>query len=171
MENDDYKKKLIPMQIIALLPPMVGKFFFMTWVLSKKKECNFYNSTTPKLFHMSQEDCDIALQTLIDNGLVTVTSSGEWYKCVVNYDKFKEFDYPFKELFDKDDIKQSTEVTFRNNKVEGIINQLTTSEKEEIVKRLGYELASSTDNDRKQEIMDEMARECFLLSKKDANNC
>ena len=171
MENDDYKKKLIPMQIIALLPPMVGKFFFMTWVLSKKKECNFYNSTTPKLFHMSQEDCDIALQTLIDNGLVTVTSSGEWYKCVVNYDKFKEFDYPFKELFDKDNIKQSTEVTFRNNKVEGIINQLTTSEKEEIVKRLGYELSSSTDNDRKQEIRDEMARECFLLSKKDANNC
>lgn len=171
MENDDYKKKLIPMQIIALLPPMVGKFFFMTWVLSKKKECNFYNSTTPKLFHMSQEDCDIALQTLIDNGLVTVTSSGEWYKCVVNYDKFKEFDYPFKELFDKDNIKQSTEVTFRNNKVEGIINQLTTSEKEEIVKRLGDELASSSDNDRKQEIRDEMARECFLLSKKDANNC
>ena len=171
MENDDYKKKLIPMQIIALLPPMVGKFFFMTWVLSKKKECNFYNSTTPKLFHMSQEDCDIALQTLIDNGLVTVTSSGEWYKCVVNYDKFKEFDYPFKELFDKDNIKQSTEVTFRNNKVEGIINQLTTSEKEEIVKRLGDELASSSDNDKKREIRDEMARECFLLSKKDANNC
>ena len=171
MENDDYKKKLIPMQIIALLPPMVVKFFFMTWVLSKKKECNFYNSTTPKLFHMSQEDCDIALQTLIDNGLVTVTSSGEWYKCVVNYDKFKEFDYPFKELFDKDNIKQSTEVTFRNNKVEGIINQLTASEKEEIVKRLGDELASSSDKDRKKEIRDEMARECFLLSKKDANNC
>ena len=116
---------------------------------------------------MSQEDCDIALQTLIDNGLVTVTSSGEWYKCVVNYDKFKEFDYPFKELFDKDNIKQSTDVTFRNNKVEGIINQLTLSEKEEMVKRLGDELASSTDKDRKKEIRDEMARECFLLSKKD----
>ena len=171
MENDDYKKKLIPMQIIALLPPMVGKFLFMTWVLSKKKECNFYNSTTPKLFHMSQDDCDIALQTLIDNGLVTVTSSGEWYKCVVNYDKFKEFDYPFKELFDKDNIKQSTEVTFRNNKVEGIINKLTLSEKEEMVKILGDELASSTDKNRKKEIMDEMARECFLLSKKDAKKC
>ena len=171
MENDDYKKKLIPMQIIALLPPMVGKFFFMTWVLSKKKECNFYNSTTPKLFHMSQEDCDIALQTLIDNGLVTVTSSGEWYKCVVNYDKFKEFDYPFKDLFEKDSIKPSTDVTFRNNKVEGIINQLTLSEKEEMVKRLGDELAYSTDKDKKKDIRDEMARECFLLSKKDANNC
>ena len=119
---------------------------------------------------MSQEDCDIALQTLIDNGLVTVTSSGEWYKCVVNYDKFKEFDYPFKELFDKDNIKQSTEVTFRNNKVEGIINQLTPSGKEEIVKRLGDELASSSDKDKKRDIRDEMVRECFLLSKA-ANNC
>lgn len=170
MENDDYKKKLIPMQIIALLPPMVGKFFFMTWVLSKKKECNFYNSTTPKLFHMSQEDCDIALQTLIDNGLVTVTSSGEWYKCVVNYDKFKEFDYPFKDLFEKDSIKPSTDVTFRDNKVEGIINQLTPSEKEEIVKRLGDELASSSDKDKKREIRDKIAMECLLQSKA-ANKC
>ena len=40
-----------------------------------------------------------------------------------------------------------------------------------MVKRLGDELASSTDKDRKKEIMDEMARECFLLSKKDANKC
>ena len=74
-------------------------------------------------------------------------------------------------MFDKDDIKQSTEVTFKNNKVEGIINQLTLSEKEEIVKRLGDELASSTDKDRKKDIRDEMARECFLLSKKVANKC
>ena len=81
-------------------------------------------------------------------------------------DKFKEFNYPFKDLFDKDGIKLSTEVTFKNNKVEGIINQLTLSEKEEMVKRLGDELASSSDNDRKKEIRDEMARECFILSKK-----
>ena len=35
-----------------------------------------------------------------------------------------------------------------------------------MVKRLGDELASSSDNDRKKEIRDEMARECFILSKK-----
>ena len=171
MENDDYKKKLIPMQLMALLPPIAVKFFYVTFVLSKNpKGCN-YSPTSHGIYHMSKEDCDLALQTLIDNGIVNAIPNGDWYKLVVNYDKFKEFDYPFKELFDKDNIKQSTEVTFRNNKVEGIINQLTTSEKEEIVKRLGDELASSSDKDKKREIRDEMARECFLLSKKDANNC
>lgn len=167
--EDDFKKKLIPMQMIALLPPTVAKYFFLTWVLSKNKECNFYNSTTPKLYHMSQDDCDIALQTLIDNGFVKVTSSGDWYKCIINYDKFEEFDYRFMELFNKDDIKLSTEVTFKNNKVEDIINQLSHSEKEEIVKRLGNELAYSTDKEEKREVMDEMTRECFLLSKKNTN--
>ena len=171
MENDDYKKKLIPMQLMALLPPIAVKFFYVTFVLSKNpKGCN-YSPTSHGIYHMSQEDCDLALQTLIDNGIVNAIPNGDWYKLVVNYDKFKEFNYPFKDLFGKDGIKLSTEVTFKNNKVEGIINQLTLSEKEEMVKRLGDELASSTDKDRKKDIRDEMARECFLLSKKDANNC
>ena len=119
---------------------------------------------------MSQEDCDLALQTLIDNGIVNVTKSGEWYNCMINYDKFEDFNYPFKDLFEKDSIKPSTDVTFRDNKVEGIINQLTPSEKEEIVKRLGDELASSSDKYKKQEIRDKIAMECLLQSKA-ANKC
>ena len=170
MENDDYKKKLIPMQLMALLPPIAVKFFYVTFVLSKNpKGCN-YSPTSHGIYHMSQEDCDLALQTLIDNGIVNAIPNGDWYKLVVNYDKFKEFNYPFKDLFDKDDIKQSTEVTFKNNKVEGIINQLTPSEKEEIVKRLGDELATSSDKYKKQEIRDKIAMECLLQSKA-ANNC
>ena len=170
MENDDYKKKLIPMQLMALLPPIAVKFFYVTFVLSKNpKGCN-YSPTSHGIYHMSQEDCDLALQTLIDNGIVNVTKSGEWYNCMINYDKFEDFNYPFKDLFEKDSIKPSTDVTFRDNKVEGIINQLTTSEKEEIVKRLGEELASSSDKYKKREIRDKIAMECLLQSKA-ANKC
>ena len=163
MENDYNKKKLIPIQLFALLPSNAAKFLFMTWILS-------INSTAYKLYHMSKEDCDLALQTLIDNGIVNVTKSGEWYNCMINYDKFEEFNYPFKDLFEKDSIKPSTDVTFMDNKVEGIINQLTPSEKEEIVKRLGDELASSSDKYKKQEIRDKIAMECLLQSKA-ANKC
>ena len=169
MENDDYKKKLIPIQLFALLPSNAAKFLFMTWILSINRKC-YYNSTAYKLYHMSQEDCDLALQTLIDNGIVNVTQSGEWYNCMINYDKFEDFNYPFKDLFEKDGIKPSTEVTFKNNKVEDIISQLTLSEKEEIVKRLGDELSSSSDKYKKQEIRDKIAMECLLQSKA-ANNC
>ena len=169
MENDYNKKKLIPIQLFALLPSNAAKFLFMTWILSINRKC-YYNSTAYKLYHMSQEDCDLALQTLIDNGIVNVTKSGEWYNCMINYDKFDDFNYPFKDLFEKDSIKPSTDVTFRDNKVEGIINQLTPSEKEEIVKRLGDELASSSDKYKKQEIRDKIAMECLLQSKA-SNNC
>ena len=169
MENDYNKKKLIPIQLFALLPSNAAKFLFMTWILSINRKC-YYNSTAYKLYHMSQDDCDLALQTLIDNGIVNVTKSGEWYNCMINYDKFEDFNYPFKDLFEKDSIKPSTDVTFRDNKVEGIINQLTPSEKEEIVKILGDELASSSDKYKKQEIRDKIAIECLLQSKA-ANNC
>ena len=141
----------------------------MTWILSINMK-RYYNSTAYKIYHMSKEDCDLALQTLIDNGIVNVTKSGEWYNCMINYDKFEEFNYPFKDLFEKDSIKPSTDVTFMDNKVEGIINQLTPSEKEEIVKRLGDELASSSDKYKKQEIRDKIAMECLLQSKA-ANKC
>lgn len=169
MENDYNKKKLIPIQLFALLPSNAAKFLFMTWILSINRKC-YYNSTAYKLYHMSKEDCDLALQTLIDNGIVNVTKSGEWYNCMINYDKFEDFNYPFKDLFEKDSIKPSTDVTFMDNKVEGIINQLTPSEKEEIVKRLGDELASSSDKYKKQEIRDKIAMECLLQSKA-ANKC
>ena len=169
MENDYNKKKLIPIQLFALLPSNAAKFLFMTWILSINRKC-YYNSTAYKLYHMSQEDCDLALQTLIDNGIVNVTKSGEWYNCMINYDKFDDFNYPFKDLFEKDSIKPSADVTFRDNKVEGIINQLTPSEKEESGKRLGDELASSSDKYKKQEIRDKIEMECLLQSKA-ANKC
>lgn len=91
---------------------------------------------------MSEEDCDIALQTLIDNGIINVIPSGGWYQCLINYDSFKDFTYEITDLFDKEDIKLSTDVTFKTSKVDCVlnaINNLSDSEKEEMIKKLRNE--------------------------------
>ena len=134
---------------------------------------------------MREEDCDIALQTLIDNGFVNVIQSGGWYKCLVNYDSFKDFNYEITDLFDKEDIKLSTEVTFRNITDDSCsIDELTDDQMKEITidqfkkfQERFYSLQNKKEmveddslfdaKERQMEVRDEMPRECFLLSKND----
>lgn len=186
--DGDFKKKLLPMQLIALLPPKAAKFFYMVYVLSKNNKKCFYSQNLLKLCHMSKDDCDIALQTLIDNGIVNVIKNGSSYQCIINYDKFEEFSYPFNDLADKDEIKLSTEVTFRNITYDSChIDELTDDQMKELTydkvnkflerfyslqkKKSNNDIDSLFDSkERHRKVRDEMARECFLLSKKDVGN-
>ena len=181
----DYKKKTIPLPLIVLLPPIAERLLIIINRITKNGKKFFYSSKTPKLFHMNKEECDIALQTLIDNGIVNVVQSGDWYQCLVNYDSFKDFTYEITDLYDKEDIKLSTEVTFRNITDDSCsIDELTDEQMNDITidqfkkfQERFYSLQKKKSNndidslfdakERQRKDKDEMARECFLLSKKD----
>lgn len=187
--DDDYKKKVIPLPLIILLPLIAQKLLITINRMTKKGKKFFYSSKTPELLHMSEEDCDIALQTLIDNGIVYVIQSGGWYQCLINYESFKEFTYEIKDLYNKDDIKLSTDVTFRNITDDSCsIDELTDDQMNEITieqfkkfQERFYSLQKKKSNndidslfdaaeERHRKVREEMARECFLLSKKDVGN-
>ena len=126
-------KMEIQLAVMVLLPPTVSKFLLMIGMLQNKDGKYFYSSKTPELLHMSEDDCDIALQTLIDNGFVDVTKIGnETFEISINYDRFKDFDLTLDELIDKDSIKLSTKLTFRKSKVDRILDELNDSEKDEL---------------------------------------
>ena len=182
----DFKKKVIPLPLIVLLPPIAERLLIIINRITKNGKKFFYSSKTPKLFHMNQEECDISLQTLIDNGIVNVIKSGDWYQCLVNYDSFKYFTYEITDLFDKEDIKLSTEVTFRNITDDSCsIDELTDEQMYDITidqfkkfQERFYSLQKKKSNndidslfdaakERHRKVRDEMARECFLLSKND----
>ena len=181
----DFKKKVIPLPLIVLLPPIAERLLIIINRITKNGKKFFYSSKTPKLFHMNQEECDIALQTLIDNGIVNVIQSGDWYQCLVNYDSFKDFTYEITDLFDKEDIKLSTDVTFRNITDDSCsIDELTDDQMKEITidqfnkfqerfysiqkkKEMVEEDSLFDAKERHRKVREEMARECFLLSKND----
>ena len=184
----DYKKKVIPLPLIILLPLIAQKLLITINRITKNGKKFFYSSKTPKLFHMSEEDCDIALQTLIDNGFVNVIPSGGWYQCIINYDSFKDFTYEIIDLYDKEDIKLSTDVTFRNITDDSCsIDELTDDQMKEITidqfkkfQKRFYSLQKKKEmveddslfdaKERQRKVRDEMAREFFLLSKKNVGN-
>lgn len=130
-------KMEIKLAVISLLPPTVSKFLLMIGMLPNKDGKYFYNQDSQKLFHMSNDDCDIALQTLIDNGFVDVINIGnETFGILINYGRFKDFDLTLDELIDKDSIKLSTKLTFRKNKVDRILDELNDSQKDKLLREL-----------------------------------
>lgn len=130
-------KMEIKLAVISLLPPTVSKFLLMIGMLPNKDGKYFYNQDSPKLFHMSNDDCDIALQTLIDNGFVDVINIGnETFGILINYGRFKYFDLTLDELIDKDSIKLSTKLTFRKSKVDRILDELNDSQKDKLLREL-----------------------------------
>ena len=130
-------KMEIELAVMSLLPPTASKFLLMIGMLPNKDEKYFYNQDSPKLFHMSKDDCDVALQTLIDNGFIDVTNIGnETFEISINYDRFEDFDFTLDELLDKEDIKLSTKFTFRKSDVDRILDELNASEKDELLREL-----------------------------------
>lgn len=130
-------KMEIQLAVMILLPPTVSKFLLMIGNIQNKDGKYFYNQDSPKLFHMSNYDCDIALQTLIDNGFVDVTNIGnETFEILINYGRFKDFDLTLDELIDIDSIKLSTKLNFRKSKVDRILDELNDSQKDKLLREL-----------------------------------
>lgn len=124
----------IQLAVMSLLPMTASKLLLIIGRLQNNDGKYFYNQDSPKLFHMSKDDCDIALQTLIDNGFVDVTNIGnETFEISINYGRFEDFDFTLDELLDKEDIKLSTKVAFRKRKVDRILDELNDSEKDELL--------------------------------------
>lgn len=130
----EYLKMEIQLAVMSLLPMTASKLLLIIDRLQNNDGKYFYNQDSPKLFHMSKDDCDIALQTLIDNGFVDVNNIGnETFEISINYDRFEDFDFTLDELIDKEDIKLSNKVTFRKSKVDRILDELNDSEKDELL--------------------------------------
>lgn len=130
-------KMEIQLAVMSLLPMTASKLLLIIDRLQNKDGKYFYNKDSQKLFHMSNDDCDIALQTLIDNGFVNVTNIGnETFVISINYGRFKDFDFTLDELIDKEDIKLSTKVTFRKSKVDRILDELNDYEKDKLLELL-----------------------------------
>ena len=186
VDKSKKSSRLLPAQLMFLLPPIAAQLLYYLFSFSLKSDGKYYfYQRTFNSLKMTEDDFDSALQTLIDNGVVDVTRRDETtYDCIVNYDKINEFAFPFKELVNMEKIKLSTDITFRNISDDSCsIDELTDEQMKELTydkvnkflerfyslqkKKEMVEDDSLFDaKERQREVRDEMARECFLLSKK-----
>ena len=186
VDKSKKNSRLLPSQLMFLLPPIAAQLLYYLFGFSLKSDGKYYfYQRTFNSLKMTEDDFDAALQTLIDNGIVNVTRRDETtYDYIVNYDKINEFAFPFKEMVNMKKIKLSTDITFRNITYDSCsIDELTDDQMNEITidqfikfKERFYSLQKKKEmveedylfgeKERQRKAKDEMARECFLLSKK-----
>ena len=190
VDKSKKNSRFLPTQLMLLLPPIAAQVLYYLYGFSLNSDGkNYFYQRTFNSLKMTEDEFYTALQTLIDNGIVNVTRRDETtYDYIVNYDKINEFNFPFKEMVNMEKIKLSTEVTFRNiNDYSCSIDELTDEQMKEITidqfikfKERFYSLQKKKEmveedslfgeKERQRKVRDEMARECFLLSKKDSRN-
>lgn len=150
VDKSKKSSRLLPAQLMFLLPPIVAQLLYYLFSFSLKSDGKYYfYQRTFNSLKMTEDDFDSALQTLIDNGIVDVNRRDETtYDCIVNYDKIKEFAFPFNDMPNIEKIKLSTDITFKNIKdnssnvesideqVNELMKKLDSAKRSELIDRL-----------------------------------
>ena len=177
----EQNKKLLPSQLMFLLPPISAQLLHYLFCFSLKSDGKgYFYQRTFNYLKITEDEFDTALQTLIDNGVVDVTRRDETtYEYVVNYEKLKEFLFPFKDMPNIEKIKLSTDITFKNIKdnssncestdlqLNEIAMKLTSSERSKLMdmlmvlkaKEMNGEDSLFGEKERQRKVRDEMVRE------------
>lgn len=118
VDKSKKSSRILPAQLMFLLPPIAAQLLYYLFSFSLKSDGKYYfYQRTFNSLKMTEDEFDTALQTLIDIGIVDVTRRDETtYDYVVNYEKLKEFLFPFKDMPNIEKIKPSTDITFKNIK-------------------------------------------------------
>ena len=134
-DKSNKNSRLLPTQLMLLLPPRAAQLLYYLFGFSLNSDGkNYFYQRTFNSLKMTEDEFDTALQTLIDIGIVDVTRRDETkYDYIVNYDKIKEFNFPFKEMVNMEKIKLSTDITFRNITYDSCsIDELTDDQMKEL---------------------------------------
>ena len=138
VDKSKKSSRLLPAQLMFLLPPIAAQLLYYLFSFSLKSDGKYYfYQRTFNSLKMTEDDFDAALQTLIDNGVVDVTRRDETtYDYIVNYDKINEFVFPFKEMLNIEKIKLSTDITFKNIKANSSNDYSTDVKMNELARKL-----------------------------------
>lgn len=176
VDKSKKNSRLLPAQLMFLLPPIAAQLLYYLFSFSLKSDGKYYfYQRTFNSLKMTEDDFDSALQTLIDNGIVDVNRRDETtYDCIVNYDKIKEFAFPFNDMHNIEKIKLSTDITFRNIKanssncdsidaqVNELMRKLDSAKRSELMDRLIVLRAKEMNGEK----IEELPSDFFRLSKK-----
>lgn len=176
VDKSKKSSRLLPAQLMFLLPPIASQLLYYLFSFSLKNDGKYYfYQRTFNSLKMTEDDFDAALQTLIDIGIIYVTRRDETtYDCIVNYDKINEFAFPFKDMPNIEKIKLSTYITFKNIKANSsncdsidaqlneLMMKLDSAKRSELIDRLIVLKAKEMNGEK----IEELPSDFFRLSKK-----
>lgn len=110
-------------QLCCMLPSLAVKVlhYLLNW---NKPEIKYFEKQMTKLMHLTKEELELAIQTLVDNNLISIRKDGDTFVLVINREQIKKYyNVPLQKVHDHQGFQLSKNVTW--NKV-----SVTTEKKE-----------------------------------------
>ena len=114
--NDKKDRAYLSNQLCCLLPPVACKvmYYLLNWGGNKVR---YYPRQFSKFMHLSVEEIELGIQTLVDNRLIIVSEVDNGWVFEANNDIVqKYFHVPMQTIHDHEGFKMAEEVTWNIDK-------------------------------------------------------
>ena len=139
MEN---KKKVYPsQQLVCSLDARVLKVFMWLCGWQSQIDIKLYVNQMSKFLHLSEEEVELAIQTLENIKLISIKKVDQTYIANINAEQVnKYFKIPMSKLAESNGIQMATEVTWNLEKTEHLKKELTTEQMKKMIQMLQIRL-------------------------------
>lgn len=129
-------------QIICMLPPLALKVlgYLVNW--QKYDSIKYFSKQMTSFMHITEEELEIAIQTLLDNKLITITKEEEQY--VIHLDKKVIMSYinvPMEKVKEHHGFQLSETVTWKEKQQESSIEDMSEADLKRLLLRIEASLS------------------------------
>ena len=129
-------------QLICMLPPLALKVlgYLINW--QKYESIKYFSKQMTSFMHITEEELEIAIQTLLDNKLITITKEEEQY--VIYLDKKVIMSYinvPMEKVKEHLGFKLSETVTWKEKQQDSSIEDMSEADLKRLLLRIEASLA------------------------------
>ena len=146
MEKNENERVWLSTQLICMLRPLPLKTlaYIINW--QKTPEMKYYPNQMTKLLHITEQELEVAIQTLITHKLLTVRKEGNTWMLKLNKDTIKKYyEVSLQTVHDHDVLPLDTDVKWNKEETsgfkEGQIDGMTGEQMEAMIRELQTRLA------------------------------
>ena len=115
-------------QLCCMLPPLGVKVlhYLLNW---NKAEVKYFEKQMTKLMHLTKDELELAIQTLVDNNLLSIRKDGDTFVLVINREQIKKYyNVPLQKVHDHQGFSLSKNVTWNKVSVTTEKNELSNED-------------------------------------------
>ena len=139
MENE---KVYASQQLICMLPPLALKvmLYLLNW--QKYDSVKYYPNQMCGFMHITEDDLELAIQTLEDNNLISIGKIDQTYMITINKETVKKyFNVKMEIVHDHKGIPMAKEVKWNKEAKKSSIDEMSDDELKNLLLRIEAQLS------------------------------
>ncbi len=141
MENQE--KAFLSQQLVCMLPPMALKVMAYLLNCQRMDVIKYYPKTLCDFMHITNEDLDLAIQTLVNHKLIGIKQTDEGYEIELHKDVINKYlNVKIQTIKTYSGLEMATEVTWKNvEKKSKDLSDMTDKDLQRLLLRIEAQLS------------------------------